>query len=420
MKHKSPKKRSVFSLHNPYFVGLAALFIVAGSVGTFAKIGFATQTPPTIVVNTISGQNSPFTFNCATNPLFNPVTISGSGAGSGNISQYNVQIVWGDGITENAVSSTFTPSSGNVPFTFTFHAGPHTYATSTSPTITARVYHGQPPGKDGEADSVVSVPLCVHVPPSTKGSVQVVKVVSGGSAQVSDFSLSVGTAHVTSGAANDFLPATYAIIESGGPLGYAGVFSGDCDTTGHVTVAAGSHYTCTLTNTFSSAPVNHPPFAVADSYSTNEDTALAVSAPGVLGNDTDADHNTLTAVLVTNASHGTVLLSTNGAFTYTPAANYNGPDSFTYKANDGSADSATTTVSLTVNSINDVPSFTKGSDQSVDEDAGAQTVSGWATALSAGPANESTQTLSFIVSNNNNALFSAQPTVAADGTLSYT
>ena len=47
-------------------------------------------------------------------------------------------------------------------------------------------------------------------------------------------------------------------------------------------------------------------------------------------------------------------------------------------------------------------------------------MSGWATAISAGPANESGQTVNFIVSNNNNALFSAQPAVSLTGTLTYT
>src|SRR5205085_1355128 len=60
-----------------------------------------------------------------------------------------------------------------------------------------------------------------------------------------------------------------------------------------------------------------------------------LEAPGgVLANDTDADGNTLSAVLVSGPSHGTVSLAADGGFTYTPAADYNGPDSFTYKATD--------------------------------------------------------------------------------------
>ena len=88
--------------------------------------------------------------------------------------------------------------------------------------------------------------------------------------------------------------------------------------------------------------------AVADSYSTPEGTAKVVAAPGVLGNDTDADSDPLTAVLVSDVSHGTLSLAASGGFTYTPTGGYSGPDSFTYKANDGTADSNTVTVSLTV------------------------------------------------------------------------
>src|SRR6185436_5937446 len=109
------------------------------------------------------------------------------------------------------------------------------------------------------------------------------------------------------------------------------------------------------------------------------------SVPTLLANDTDVDLNPLTAVLVTDAAHGAVTVNANGSFSYTPAANYGGPDSFTYKANDGSLDSNVATVTIVVASINDAPSFTKGADQTVANYAGAQTVSGWATNISAGP-----------------------------------
>jgi VCBS repeat-containing protein len=67
------------------------------------------------------------------------------------------------------------------------------------------------------------------------------------------------------------------------------------------------------------------------------------------------DSTTLAAVLVSGPKHGSVALNPNGTFTYTPAANYNGPDSFTYKANDGTADSNVATVGLTVAAVNDAP-----------------------------------------------------------------
>jgi len=79
------------------------------------------------------------------------------------------------------------------------------------------------------------------------------------------------------------------------------------------------------------------------------------------------------------------------------------------------------TFSITVNPVNDAPSFTRGADQTVNEDAGAQTVPGWATAISAGPPDEVGQTLTFnITGNTNAALFSAGPAVAPNGTLTYT
>jgi uncharacterized repeat protein (TIGR01451 family) len=95
--------------------------------------------------------------------------------------------------------------------------------------------------------------------------------------------------------------------------------------------------------------VNDAPVAANDSYSTNENTPLSVTAPGVLGNDTDVESANLTAILVASPSNGTLTLNANGSFLYTPNAGFSGTDTFTYKANDGSADSSAATVSITVN-----------------------------------------------------------------------
>jgi VCBS repeat-containing protein len=133
----------------------------------------------------------------------------------------------------------------------------------------------------------------------------------------------------------------------------------------------------TITYTGVSSGDNIAPQAKDDTYSTDEDKTLTVAAPGVLSNDTDADDDPLTAVLVSSPSHGTLTLNADGSFTYTPNANFNGKDSFTYKANDGGADTIATTVTIQVNAINDAPSFDKGADQKVNEDAGEQSVSGW-------------------------------------------
>jgi VCBS repeat-containing protein len=56
----------------------------------------------------------------------------------------------------------------------------------------------------------------------------------------------------------------------------------------------------------------------------------------------------LTAILVSDVSHGTLALNADGSFTYTPAADFTGTDSFTYNANDGAADSDLVTVTITV------------------------------------------------------------------------
>ncbi len=116
-----------------------------------------------------------------------------------------------------------------------------------------------------------------------------------------------------------------------------------------------------------------------------------------------------------------------GTLTYTPAANANGIANVSViltdnggTANGGDNTFATQTFTIAVTAVNDEPSFVKGSDQNVNEGASAQTVSGWGTSISAGPSNESGQVLSFNTTNNNNGLFSVQPSISSAGTLTYT
>ncbi len=117
-----------------------------------------------------------------------------------------------------------------------------------------------------------------------------------------------------------------------------------------------------------------------------------------------------------------------GTLTYTPAADANGSAVITLEAmddggtaNGGDDTSPSQSFMISVTAVNDAPSFIAGADENVLEDSGAQTVAGWATGLSAGPADEAGQTLTFnITGNDNMALFSVQPAVAPDGTLTYT
>lgn len=100
---------------------------------------------------------------------------------------------------------------------------------------------------------------------------------------------------------------------------------------------------------------NTAPAAVAESYSVDEDTLLTVNAPGVLSNDSDFNNDPLTAILSTGTVNGALNLAAEGSFTYMPAADFNGQDSFTYMANDGDINSLAAEVTITINPVNDPP-----------------------------------------------------------------
>jgi hypothetical protein len=93
---------------------------------------------------------------------------------------------------------------------------------------------------------------------------------------------------------------------------------------------------------------NAAPVASVDSYATSMNTQLKLSGSGVLANDTDPDGNAITAALVSQPSHGSVSLGSNGSLVYTPNKNFIGTDSFTYKASDGRSASPATAVLIAV------------------------------------------------------------------------
>ena len=103
------------------------------------------------------------------------------------------------------------------------------------------------------------------------------------------------------------------------------------------------------------SPVNDAPVAANGSAGGNEDTSIAGA---VSASDVDNTPAQLSYALVGangGATHGTVALNANGTFTYTPAANFNGSDSFSFKASDGSLNSNVATESLTIAAVNDAP-----------------------------------------------------------------
>ncbi len=190
-------------------------------------------------------------------------------------------------------------------------------------------------------------------------------------------------------------------------------------------VSDGSLSSLPVTVTLNVAAVNDPPVAADNSYSATEDVTLSVTAPGVLVGDSDPDGNTLRAILVTPPARGTLSLNINGSFVYTPTANLNGQDTFTYKANDGLLDSNVVTVTINVAAVNDAPvgvADSYSTDQNVpltvpprgvlnnDTDADGEILTA---TLVAGPAH-GTLTL------NANGSFSYTPTAGYNGPDSFT
>ncbi len=103
--------------------------------------------------------------------------------------------------------------------------------------------------------------------------------------------------------------------------------------------------------------LSQAPVADAQSFNTDEDTLYSGT---LTGSDADSDDLTFLPGLV-EAQHGTVVINPDGTFTYTPNADFFGTDSFSFKTNDGSSDSAEALVSITINAINDAPVATPAS-----------------------------------------------------------
>ena len=124
------------------------------------------------------------------------------------------------------------------------------------------------------------------------------------------------------------------------------------------------------------------------------------------------------------------VVTSNGTLQFTPAQDRNGIAVVTVQAVDNGSSSAPNvnsstpeTFTITVNSVNDAPDFVRGPNRTINEDAGPQIIANWASSIVSGPptaSDEASQTVSFVVTNNNNSLFSAQPTIADNGTLSFT
>ena len=111
----------------------------------------------------------------------------------------------------------------------------------------------------------------------------------------------------------------------------------------------------TVTVTITVNAVNDSPVGLPDRYNTDEDVPLVILAPGVLANDTDVESGqSLQAIVESGPSHGTLTMNADGSFVYAPAIDYNGTDTFTYRASDGASVSTPVTVTISVKPIDDL------------------------------------------------------------------
>jgi VCBS repeat-containing protein len=123
---------------------------------------------------------------------------------------------------------------------------------------------------------------------------------------------------------------------------------------------AGGYDSAPNTITLNVTPVNDAPVAAGDSFATDEDQSISIPVASLLANDSDVEPGPLSVVSVQGAVQGTVALVA-GNVVFTPAADYHGPASFTYTIADGQGGTATATVAITVNPVND-PALIGGDD----------------------------------------------------------
>ena len=224
----------------PVFIVLS---MVLGSVGLLVSKTEADSPTFSITIDTINGYSSPYP------TLTNPIHLAGSASSTkfpGQLSQYQVQVDWGDGTVDTDSVVQFVESEKD--FSGIWFSDPdHTYAAG-SYTITVKLYHVNPPGAES-SDAQEQVQIEVVVGPTT-GTITVTKVVVGGEAQVSDFNLYIDETLVTSGDPNTLDPDTYVISEDK-LFNYTAVFAGHCDNETHsIVLAADENKTCTITNTY--------------------------------------------------------------------------------------------------------------------------------------------------------------------------
>ena len=197
-----------------------------------------------------------------------------------------------------------------------------------------------PISANASANATEDTPLSASLPAATDVEGQTITYARSSNAAHGSVVVNANGSYTYTPAANYFGPDSFGFSVSDG--------------------AGGSN---TYTLTLSVAAVNDAPLASAGSASTSEDTPLNATLPVA----SDVDGDALSYSRSSNAAHGNVVVNANGSYTYTPAANYFGPDAFGYSVSDGQGGSASATVTLNVASVNDLPVVASGS-ASINED----------------------------------------------------
>ncbi|MSU57437.1 MAG: tandem-95 repeat protein [Pedosphaera sp.] len=287
-------------------------------------------------------EDVPVTIPVLTNdsdPEGTPLTITGTTTTNGTAVVSGTNVV-------------FTPSTnfnGTVVFSYTISDGTNTATANVTITITP--VNDSPIAVNDTASTPEDVPVTIPVLANDSDP-------EGTPLTITGTSTTNGTA-IVSGTNVVFTPSTN--------------FNGTVVFT--YTISDGTN-TATANVTVTVNAVNDAPVTVNDSYSTLKNIALNISAPGVLGNDTDVETNTLSALLVNNPTNGTLTLNANGSFLYTPASNYVGSDVFTYRAYDSGATGNTATVTITVLATNTPPTANAQSVSTPQNTAKAITLTG--------------------------------------------
>jgi hypothetical protein len=172
--------------------------------------------------------------------------------------------------------------------------------------------------------------------------------------------------------------------------------------------------------------VNDGPIPVDEDHSVSFNVTtndVAVSGHPITVSTVDLDPLTSgRQTSYTVSGQGTFTVNNLGVVTFVPLADFYGTVNTTYTVEaDANVISNIAGITVVVNPVNDAPSFVKGANQYSCAGSLAQTVNSWASAIHSGPSNESLQTFSFtIAGNTNSSIFSVQPSISSDGSLTYT